>query len=195
MKEIKYTYWIYYIDPRLIDDLTCIINESNYIYAYTDNKEYSEIFENIHDMSKFIKKKLQLTKTEVNILAQEEMLQYLKRRSLITKDSEGNSMQVDMVLTMQEERYLELQTISSINNLIYKVCVNPFPIRIFDNRVIEDLNKIYFDELMNNSIHGKSSPLIGTNFIEILFKGVKHKIIADEVSIYIHLFHNILKEI
>lgn len=192
MSVLKYKYWIYYVNPELLDELACMINEENCIYAYTDDKTIADQFEEIHDMSKFIKKKVHLTKMEVHVLTQDERNQYLKLRQVLTKDESGKPTYITLAITLQEEKLLDLQIMSSLNNLIYRVCIDTFPIGIFKDTIIKDLNKVKYYSVVNNYATGKNILEISNSCLNIIEEEKESKIYADEISVYTNLFHQIL---
>lgn len=193
MKMIKYDYWVFYIDPKYINDLSCIIHDDNCIYAYTDSKEIADLFEEFHDMEKFRRKKIPLTKEEVSNLATDELNQYLKKRKITTKDENGKKTEIEIAVTKQEEKLIDLQVMSILNNIAYKLPKVPFPINALQDNLIKELNKFYFFEIVNNLVvQNPSDFMIYGDHIEIYPK--KSKIFADELSIYVYLFHDLLKE-
>lgn len=195
MNKQRYKYWVYYVNPDIVDDLTCIINEPNFIYAYTDSKELSNLFEKFHDMRKFIKKKLILTRQEVNNLAHDEMNQYLIKRILHSQDKNGKMIDIECAVTKQEEKHLNLQVMTVLNKLVYNVGINTFPAYALKDEVALDLEKFRFFSIINNQVTCRDTLCISNNCILIAGDKKGPKIYADEVSIYIHLFHNILIEV
>ena len=68
MMTKTYKYWFYYLDGEL--------------YAYTDKKEYAKIFEEERDMTKFTKRKEEITREELNFLAKVRNLKNIIKRNL-----------------------------------------------------------------------------------------------------------------
>ena len=193
MKEV-YKYWIYYINPKYVDDITCIIDDS-LIYAYTDVKELSDIFEFYHDMSKFAKKKVELDRLEVNLLARDEQRKMLKFRKFTTHDKSGNVKIVDIPVTSDEEKYIDLQVMSSLNNLIYKKSINTFPTNIFTDDFIKLLRRLKIPYIFDYVTSRSNRVSITSDKIIIKENPfINSYIYADEVSIYIDLFRNILND-
>lgn len=185
-----YKYWIFYIKPEYINTIACNISDRSYIYAYTDNKVFAHTFETMHDMTKFIKRKMNLSREDVNILADREMLQYLKESTLLTKNSKGEVCKRMIVLTIQEEKMVGLHTVSTLNNLLYKVSHVKIPTYILQKTFMEQMEKILFFSIVNNIETGEVD--INGNYVSNLGKSTSIKLYADEMSIYIHLFHDIL---
>lgn len=192
MNDRTYQYWIYYIKEEYIDDVPLVLN-SDLIYAYTDDKKISEEFEMYRDMNKFIKKKLNLTRFEVNLLAKTEQNQILKIRECVTKDKKGNVINTILCMTSQEEKYLDMHVMSCLHNLMYKYINTPIPCNILDDELFKYLSELEFFRLSNNSLFD-DVVYIKTNSIEIKNENTTRVIYADEIGIFINIFRSVLME-
>ena len=191
--KTNYKYWIFYANEEYIDDLTCLIDKDNLIYAYTDDKQIANIFEIYHDMSKIKKKHVNLTRFEVNQLAKDHQTKIIKMRKFLTKDKDGKKMEINIPVTVMEEKHVDLQIVATLNKLIYQVVKSPCPVKIFREDIIKEFEKIRLFSIINHSKLNEDYINIGNDcilFSDNLKKG--SKIFADELSIYIHLFGNIL---
>lgn len=168
-----YTYWLYYwID--LSND-----SQDYTLYAYTDTKELADLFELFRDMSKFKKKKKELTKDEIHYLASNETDKYMKMTTLEIYDKNkkvyGN---MKTAITMNESVTLQ-NCINNINfGLICKYCwIDP---NIFEDRIKKSLKILRYDKCYEY-IYNDS-------------KGYESKFIkADELGIFVRYFGKTLK--
>ena len=68
--NMNFEYWIY------------IYKKENIIYAYTDNKKYSKLFEENRNMDLFKRIHMHITQEDVNYLARNSQGCYLKKSVL-----------------------------------------------------------------------------------------------------------------
>lgn len=190
MTNKTYQYWVYYIKEEYVDEVPLVLN-GDLIYAYTDNKDIASEFELYRDMNKFIKRKLELTRLEVNLLAKNEQTQILKIRECTTRDENGKLITTIIAMTAQEEKYLDMHVMTCLHNLMYKYMNIPIPCNIFDEKLFKYLSKIEFFSLSNNSLFD-DLVYIKTDSIEIKNNSMKKVINTDELGIFIYIFKNIL---
>lgn len=135
MTKIKY--WIYYLRD----------GTDNEIYAYTDNKEYAELFELDRNMSMFtcIKKKIGID--EINFLAREYQNCYLKEMKMrIFDKSKSKWINAVYITTVSEYLTVTTASISLIESDIYEHCwYNPgiFKKNIFKALEVIEYNNVY----------------------------------------------------
>lgn len=175
----KYKYWFFYIKPKYID-LVTTENDDSLLYAYTDNKEYAELFESQRNMDKFFTKKRKIDKEEVNFLASQYMREYLIKKDIKTHSKGIGSKIIDYSLILTNTEYHILQSsvtqISSINMWKY-TWLNPY---IFNNEYFQILKEIEFVEKFNTIARWKKSNNESNN--------TKSKIQPDYLAIFIKEF-------
>jgi hypothetical protein len=148
MHNNKYKYWFFYIKPEYLS-LVYTESEDSLLYAYTDNKEYAEIFKNQRDMNKFFVKKREIEKDEVNYLASEFTREYLIKKDIKTKVRGIGSENIDYTLILTKtEDYMIQSTTHKVLMADVWVCtwLNPY---IFNKKYINALNNIGFIDRYN----------------------------------------------
>lgn len=144
----KYKYWFFYIKPEYLH-LVCTEESDSLLYAYTDNKEYAEIFKSQRDMNKFFIKKEKISKEEVNYLANNFMREYLIKKEINTKLKGIGSkiIKYDLILTKAEESCIQASACKILMVDIYtRAWTNPY---IFDNEYLSILENIGYVDRFN----------------------------------------------
>ena len=193
-----YKYWIYYIKDEYLDDIPMNIptyyandNHSN-IYAYTDEKELARSFEEMHDMTKFIKKKVSMDVRDIRVLTEVYRNGRIKRLELTTRGLNNEKIEIPTVVTMDEEHMIDMKAISIIENLNYKELKFDF------NSLNYDLQKSLKKIGMLNILMMRS----GYSYFTISYNSYsftdnesgKHtkEIYIDELEVYLDLFGSLL---
>lgn len=148
----KYKYWFFYIKPEYLH-LVCTEADNSLLYAYTDNKEYFEIFKSQRDMNKFFMMKKDINREEVNHLAKNFSREYLLKKEIKTK-LKGIGSEIiyyNLIMTKTEENMIQSISSKALLIDIWKCAqVNPY---IFEDNYMEMLDVIGFKQkfdLMNN---------------------------------------------
>ncbi len=187
----EYKYYIFYINPELLDDITCIINDDTCIYAYTDDKKIADMFSYYHN-DNLIRKKQILSRKEVNILARDEQNQILSLRTFITSDENGKMIKTKIPVTKQEEKHIDLTVLSTLHNLVYKYGTNSFPVAILQPEFTKLCQQLRIFSFINNYKLGKDNIQVAGNYIKIKEANTSIRLFTDEVSIYADLFKDLL---
>ena len=180
----KYKYWFFYIKPEY-HSLVYTETDDSLLYAYTDNKLYSQIFKNQRDMDKFFMKKFEISKEEVNYLAKNFIRGYLIKKDIKTKSKGIGSKIIDysLILTKAEDSILQ-STISRILLVdIYKFAwLNPY---IFNEEYLIALDKIGF--------RGRFDLLSTWKRTDTTVDKMGTDVQPDYLSAFIHEFGSLLK--
>lgn len=183
---ISYKYWVFYLLPKyyekFADSLPIIIDTDTYVYAYTDNKDYADMFESIHNMNYFSRKKFNMSAEQVHDLTLTERNKYMKMQSYATRYPKGVT-SVDMVVTLEEKYAVEEMLRSSIMRCSLKMDLeNP---NIFSDSMLPALKKLrYYNfwEYQEGCVEG--SPFDSMTFC----------VSMDELYMYTKLFGILLKD-
>ena len=136
--NITYKYYFYY----LID----IDKETNKLklYAYTDDKRLASMFESFRDMTKFKKKKRHITKEEVNNLARNNRISYLKPYELNTYDRFNNiEYSILTAITIDESLLIQSKCANiTCGGTIFANCL--IPSYIFNEEIKDSLDIILY---------------------------------------------------
>lgn len=172
----EYKYWIFYIKEKYKDDTYKELYHR--IYAYTDNKEYAKEFEIFHDMEKFIKKEVKLSREEVRILAMHAKKEFLQPCMLTTTSKNSNVEKIKIIITEGEQQLLIANVSNLANTRLIKATVEvPF---IFSKKVYKALYDLKYVLLY-----------AGTDVDNSFIKGTLH---IDELAVYANIFEDILKK-
>lgn len=171
---MKYKYWLFYLKTN--DDL------EYELYAYTNNKEFALEFEKSRDMSKFVKKKKKISKDEVNFLARNYQSNILQRIILKTSNMKNEIIETEIIGTMIEQITVTNEATKFMICGIYENCyINPYYLNQELYEALEILEYVSIFDCMNLTGYNKPS------------KGFNPKIVADELSIFIHNFGKSMK--
>jgi len=128
-----YKYWFYYLDGEL--------------YAYTDKKEYAKIFEEERDMTRFRKRKEEITRDELNFLARDYQSNYLEKFDIEAFDRENDEIfESFLVITGIERITITNASIQIQNEDLYKYCWDT-PHGIFKTKIIKALEILQYNVL------------------------------------------------
>ena len=183
---ICYDYWVFYLLPQYYeefrDELPILINDDTYVYAYTDNNDYANMFERAHDMQYFRRKKFKMTSNQVHDLTLSERNKYMKLQSLSTKYSDGIK-NVDMIITLEELYAMEEMSRDKVMKLSLKMNLeDPW---IFSESLKQALyNMKYFNFWRYQ---------LGVISGGVPFDPHTFMVDIDELSVYIDLFGLLLK--
>lgn len=193
-----YKYWIYYIKDEYVDDVPMNIptyyggDDHSNIYAYTDEKDLAKSFEEMHDMSKFIKKKASMDVRDIRVLTKVYRNGRMKRLDLTTRGLNDEKIEIPTVVTMDEEHMIDMKSISIIENLNHKEI--KFNFNSLSDGLKKALKKIgMVDILMMRS--GYSYFTISYNAYSFTDnESGKHtkEIYIDELEVYLDLFGSLL---
>lgn len=164
--EKTYLYWIYYMKE----------NDKYKIYAYTDQKELSTLFEEFRDMSKFYIKKIKLNREDVNNLAELYQPLYLMEKEL-TYRKFNKVGKIKMAITMMEN--LTLQNHISkihIDLLLGNVSFNIDP-NLLKPKIRDALTVLGYTELYNYIYEESDKP----------------EYIIDELNVFIEYYGKTLR--
>ena len=148
MEDKKYKYWFFYIKPEYLS-LVYTEADDSLLYAYTDNKEYAEIFKNQRDMEKFFIKKREIEKDEVNYLAKEFTREYLIKKEVKTKVGGIGSDIIDYTLILTKTEDYTIQSTAHkvlMADIWISTWINPY---IFKEEFVDALNNIGFVDRYN----------------------------------------------
>lgn len=173
---IKYKYWIFYIKPKYEEDAYKELYHR--IYAYTDEKAYAVEFELLHDMSKFIKKELHLTREDVRTLTQYARNEYLQPFMLTTSIDNSNIEKIRLIITEGEQQILTANVSNMANNTIIRATVEP-PY-IFNKKIYKALTTLKYVLLYS-----------GMEIQDSFADGALH---IDEFAVYVNIFSNVLRK-
>lgn len=182
---IYYKYWVFYLLPKYYDKfgdiLPVIVDPSTYIYAYTDNKDYADMFEAIHDMRYFKRKRLEMTSAQVHDLTLTERNKYMKLQSYSTRFN-GGVKSVDIVVTLEERYAVEEMVRSQMMKWSLKMPIeSPRVLKHSLWRALAELKYTKFWSYQNGSIEG--SP----------FESITFSVEIDELAVYTEIFGLLLK--
>lgn len=165
MNEL-YKYWFYYIKPEYLH-LVNTESDDSLLYAYTDNKELSDIFKSQRDMSKFFVVKREIDRSEVNYLAKYFSREYLIKKEIKTKSKGIGSTIIDYNLVITSTEFNLIQSASSkiiILDLWTRAWTSPY---IFNNKYLEAFDKIgykwRYDTLNAGKENNKNIDKMGEN--------------------------------
>lgn len=167
MEEKLYKYWLYYKD--------------NELYAYTDNKEYAEKFEEFRNMDLFTRVKKRITKDDVNYLAMEFQGSYLMSNTYKGYNTKNKKYyNIEIITTEIESLNVGNKKVYMENAGLYHNCViDPY---YFNNKLMVALKNIgYFS-------------------VYAVYKGIDEypfelnipKI--DEISLFVYFYGNTIDE-
>lgn len=183
---IGYKYWVFYIVPeyyeKIENDLPIIINTDTFVYAYTDNKDYADLFEMTHDMRHFRKKKFNMTTAEVHELTLTERNKFMKRQSYATKYEHGVK-SVDIIVTLEEEYAIEEFSRNQIMTLSLKTVLDD-P-NMFVDGLYAALHALKYDRYWEYQM----GYISGIPFDPMTFMTP-----IDDLSVYTRLFGLLLKD-
>ena len=168
-----YKYWLYYYDDEL--------------YAYTDNKSYAKSFERDRDMNKFIKRKKEITREDVNMLAREEQDKYLLSNKIDIYNKEKMTwFEAEFVMTQMERTTINNIAVQVMNEDLYKYCWNtPF---IFNNKIIKALELLQYNTLHRQLTYSTRSGEYPAEFCDEIIH-----IKPDMLGIFLHYFGKTMK--
>lgn len=125
-------YWIY------------ILNKDGDIYAYTDDKELAKKFESQRNMKKFKKIKKNISKKEINELANEYQLCKLE---LVELDTKGNNGYSSCNIAMTGIEHMDISNVGytlKYVTLPKTAVVNPL---IFNKKIYDALKTIGYNDI------------------------------------------------
>ena len=160
-----YKYWIYYL------------KETDYLYAYTDNKKYAKEFEKFRDMDKFIKLTREISSDIVNELAKEHQEKYLKKSKIDIYDKKTMKwFKSHLILTMEEELTINNTAIQILYDTLYRYCWdNPY---VFNKKIIKALDTLEYTKIYNQINQDSENSDIDQEI----------KIKPDQLGIFIHCY-------
>ena len=177
---MKYNYWVIYILPKYIDDITAFSpGENDFIYAYTDSQEILENFVSFHDTNKFKIKKYKITRDECRTLNIEFQNRYLQMVDIVTNNN-GKPKTINISMTIDEKNLLD----STKYNIIWKI-TGLWHNMTFElkDQTLNIFNKKYKKILKKSKIHNFISYVVSPNLDNSM----------DEFAIYYFLFSKLLK--
>jgi hypothetical protein len=184
MSDITYKYWLFILKDEYIEDSPLDISEDYPLYAYTDSKELYNQFLEERDENRFLVVKKYLRKEEVSNLTREYRNFYLAKRELSTSSKNNEPENISLVMTLEEEKMMNLESMCILNNFVYKF--EPFPVGIFVDSILKALKVLRYHDLMK--VHeGESTVSIGINELK------EFQIKIDELGVFIKLFKNTFK--
>ena len=169
MKSIKY--WIYYF------------KDSEEPYAYTDNKQYANLFELDRNMNLFKKIKKEMTKDEINFLAREYQNMYLKEvRLKIYDKSKERWFDGSFIMTADEYFNITMTEIRLMESDLFQHCWdNPAK---FNSKIIKALEILEY-----NNVYRQIS---STKYDE---RNIKINVKPDLLGIFLHYYGKTMKGI
>lgn len=172
----RYKYWFFYIKPKYEEDVYKELYHR--IYAYTDNKDYAREFELFHDMCKFIKKEILLSREEVRTLTRHAKKEYLQPCSLTTSTNDSGIEKINLIITEGEQQILTANVSNMANNTIIRATVEaPY---IFNKKIYKALKELKYI-LLYSGMEVQDSFMNGTLHI-------------DEFAVYVNIFSNVLRK-
>lgn len=180
---MSYKYWIFYIKKEYIEDIP-FDYLWNQIYAYTDDKKYAKEFESWHDMNKFVKKEVRLSREEVHILTEDVMSKYLQPYCIITEGKKRRPTKIRIIATKDEKRLVDSNVSMLANNIIIRNTMQE-P-HIYKYNLFEALSLLKYPQ-----IHSGTDLQINTNYVDTINV---NEISIDELAVYIDIFESLLKK-
>ena len=177
---MTYKYWIFYVKREYIEDIP-FEYLWNQIYAYTDNKEYAKQFESWHNMSKFIKREVKLTKEEIHIMTEDIMSKYLQPYRIITEGKKKKKKKILIISNRDEKRLLDSNVSMIANNTIIRNTIQE-P-HIYDYSLYKALSVLKYPQM-----HSGVDIQIETGMISM----DDSFIAIDELAVYINIFKELL---
>lgn len=178
---MKYNYWVIYILPDYINDVSAFKPyENDYVYAFTDSEDILNNFISFHNMSKFVVKKYKFDRNECRTLNTKYQNRYL-RLIEITTGKNGKVEYIKLAMSIEEKNLLDntkysfMWKISNIWDVMTFELRNP-TLNIFNKKYKKILKKFKFHEFIVHNKHPKN--------IDKAF---------NEFAIYYSLFNNLLK--
>lgn len=192
IKGIKYDYWIFYIDKKVIDKTPVIVNHDTLIYAYTDDENLYNKFMDTHNMGYFTVRKNHLTKDEIHYLSTVERNKYIVECKFLTRGKQGDKIYVTLCVTMEENKISKLVTSSKINEYIFKYSKVKYPRKMFRKkvrRILEVIGIFDTEEMYSGDIPISAD---SEKFIINTLYGVLN-LYVDELSVFSDVFSRVLK--
>ena len=168
MMNMNFEYWIY------------IYKKENIIYAYTDNKKYSKLFEENRNMDSFKRIHRYITQEDVNYLARNSQGCYLKKSVLKGYNKDINKWEeYDLVMTESECITIQNAGVKLMYDTIYNHCwINPM---IFNKKIRKALKVLGYESVYN--------------FISTDSKRLCHDILTvDEISVFKNYYGKTLRK-
>ena len=181
MSNIKYTYWLYYLKECYEDDIPLVLSDS-LLYAYTDSKDFSKLFEKTRNMSKFIRVKKELSRKDLNQLAKIENEQYLINRKLSGQIEDGSILNTPMIMTKRESAYVEMKLITTFYNLGSHLDYIPMSVFTQDTKKLLKIFQYQEFQKITSGDDVFSSGFLRRNFITY-----------NELGVFVDSFHKILQ--
>lgn len=190
----RYKYWLYFIIPEYKEQV-CLENEDNLLYAYTDKKKLAEGFEQSRNMDLFKKKKVYLTREDVNLLAKEYPNSILNYHPAKTRTAGVGSPVImsGFVCTMCEKIHVNnIATQMMLSTLWQYTWVNPY---IFESKYVKALNYTNYilGYNMLNKTPYKSIDYPMPDEIAVDIDDILKIMYPDLMSIFIHHFAYLLR--
>lgn len=182
---IAYKYWVFYLLPQYYEKfeniLPVLVDPDTYIYAYTDNKDFADMFETMHNMKYFRRRKFNMTREQVHELTLTERNKYMKMQSYATSFQNGVT-SIDMIVTMEEIEAVEASVRDQIMKCSLKMELED-PM-LFSNGLLSALTKLRYTKFWDY----REGKVNGSPFDSITFC-----MSMDELSVYTSLFGVLLK--
>lgn len=118
MEEKTYQYWFFFIRPDYLEKLQVVsVPKENYLYAYTDKKKYAKRFMELHLDKAFVKKKMELSREEVNDLARRYQNYIIREMNISTKDPDGQPTTIKLCMTENEHMTSESRCYAELDSI------------------------------------------------------------------------------
>lgn len=146
-------------DSNIVDDFNKVKSSLNtlerfyndkteswyYQYAFTDNKEYSDIFEKLHDKKMFVKKIRKMTKKEYGDFRKNNLGAELKLRAIYGYENDS------MVITKNELYEVEETCNMFMNEILMEASLDEYS--MYKDKYIKALDYLMY--CTNNRVNGE----------------------------------------
>jgi len=178
---MKYKYWMFFTNTDMIGNK----KEKYELYAYTDNKSLAEEFISTRNMKVFVYDKKDLTKEEVNALADlRYKYKYLSKVKLTTRSDKNKNKTKDIpiVMTESEKSFIIGKSAAVMNDMYVSSWYDPY---IFNTELRKALFNIGYFKL-NDDLNKEEYEIYDSNYKRILDKSPTIKI--DELQLFIEQY-------
>lgn len=167
-------------------------NKWIYLYGFTDNREYADLFESIHDEKLFFRRDKKMTKDEYKEFRSENITSEIRKFNYDEVKEEDNKF---IICTHGEEYEISDTFRMWMENMIMESTFIPYS--QFKNKYIECLDKLMYCTF--NQVNGDDPDLANDNMsygctVEGYVSGKSVLYSPNTIGIYIKLFSLLLRK-
>lgn len=153
---MEYDYWLFYL------------NDDDSLYAYTDDKKLAKRFKHERNMKLFTCKKVKLDKEGVKYLAEDVNDGILHLATLHTKDADGKTYDIKLVISKMEEYTVMVEGGDLVAS---KLMVYAWtPLEIFSPKLRKSLKVLGYKDCSDQITFGYESDIFTPDDLGIFLK-------------------------